>query len=273
MEGIDWIYLFSENEMDLYECESFEPIENEQLSVFNDNDSNIENKDAVGQSSMNETNNSTLTPKDELIPYVINSYMFHQYKNKDSMLNKHFLNNLLEFVQINYAQLISLQSKFVSKKLKMKNGKFSDEEDDMIKKIVFAFGPKNWRLIATLIPGRTSRQCRDRYANYLAPGFIHSNWSNEEDRLLAEKYNMFGPKWTQIQKFFPYRTANDIKNRYKYTISHIYYDKINDFQPKNDSVEINHILIKDQNKEQKTNENAQIFNFGNESFDFFNQEF
>lgn len=265
MEGIGWIDYFSENEMGLNEYESFEPIENDQLSAFNDNDLNIENKDVVGQSSMNETNNSTLTSKDDLIPYVINSYMFHQYKNKNNMLNKRFLNNLLEFVQINYAQLISLQSEFVSKKLKMKYGKFSDEEDDMIKKIVFAFGPKNWRLIASLIPGRTSRQCRDRYANYLAPGFIHSNWSNEEDCLLAEKYSLFGPKWTQIQKFFPYRTANDIKNRYKYTISHTF------FHAK--TTEINHILIKDQNKEQKANESTQIFNFGNESFDFFNQEF
>ena len=96
--------------------------------------------------------------------------------------------------------------------------KFTEEEDIHLKRIVQIFGPKNWRLISSMIPNKTPRQCRDRYTNYLAPGFIHSDWTNEEDKLLAQKYNEFGPKWSKIQQFFPFRTSNSIKNRYKYTI-------------------------------------------------------
>lgn len=63
------------------------------------------------------------------------------------------------------------------------------------------------------------RQCRDRYMNYLAPGFIISEWTKEEDILLAQKYIEFGPHWTIIQRFFPTRTTNAIKNRFKYALS------------------------------------------------------
>lgn len=97
--------------------------------------------------------------------------------------------------------------------------KFTEDEDNLLKNIVQTVGPKNWRLISSMIPNKTPRQCRDRYMNYLAPGFIHSGWTNEEDKLLAEKYIEYGPHWTKIQRFFPLRTANSIKNRYNYTIS------------------------------------------------------
>lgn len=86
--------------------------------------------------------------------------------------------------------------------LSYKHKLFSPEEDEMLRKIVCLFGAKNWKLIATMIPGRTPRQCRDRYANYLAPGFIHKQWSAEEDLILAEKYKICGPKWTQMKQFF-----------------------------------------------------------------------
>ena len=56
-----------------------------------------------------------------------------------------------------------------------KKQKFTLYEDELLKRIVFRFGPKNWKLIASMIPGRTSRQCRDRYSNYLAPGYIIIN--------------------------------------------------------------------------------------------------
>ncbi|KAK8841482.1 Myb- protein B [Tritrichomonas musculus] len=97
--------------------------------------------------------------------------------------------------------------------------KFSTNEDLMLKNVVNIFGAKNWKLIASMIPNKTPRQCRDRYMNYLAPGYIHSDWTKEEDLLLADKYKEYGPQWSKIQKFFPFRTSNSIKNRFNYTIS------------------------------------------------------
>lgn len=48
--------------------------------------------------------------------------------------------------------------------------------------------------------------------------FDHSEWTQEEDAILTEKYKLIGPKWVQMRQFFPHRTANSIKNRYNYTI-------------------------------------------------------
>lgn len=88
-----------------------------------------------------------------------------------------------------------------------------------LKMIVNHLGPKNWTVISSFMPGRTAKQCRDRYSNYLAPGIINSKWTDEEDALLYQIYNKLGNCWSNIQKFFPLRSANSIKNRYKYAIS------------------------------------------------------
>lgn len=96
--------------------------------------------------------------------------------------------------------------------------KFTDKEDIILKSAVKIFGTTNWKIIASMVPGRTPRQCRDRYTNYLAPGLVRLEWSEEEDKLLAEKYILFGPQWTKIRQYFPTRSANDIKNRYNYTV-------------------------------------------------------
>lgn len=72
--------------------------------------------------------------------------------------------------------------------------RFSAKEDEMLLQIVEKFGAKNWKLIGKLMPGRNSKQCRDRYTNYLAPEINHSEWNEEEDKLLYEKYLKYGPK-------------------------------------------------------------------------------
>ena len=76
-----------------------------------------------------------------------------------------------------------------------------------------------WRFVALMIPNKPARQCRDRYMNYLVPGFSNSAWTDEEDKLLSKKFKEIGPHWSVIQQFFPNRTANSIKNRHKYTLS------------------------------------------------------
>ena len=97
--------------------------------------------------------------------------------------------------------------------------KFTKEEDDMLIKMVNIYGAKKWSRIASKIPGRTPRQCRDRYANYLAPGFKNSEWSLCEDILLVEKFSQYGSQWTLISHYFQGRTPNSIKNRWKYNVS------------------------------------------------------
>lgn len=91
---------------------------------------------------------------------------------------------------------------------------FTSNEDELLKMIAWRYGAKNWILIASMIPGKTARQCRDRYMNYLAPGLCHSEWTKDEDDLLKKLYKEYGPKWSLISKQLPNRSPINVKNRW-----------------------------------------------------------
>jgi len=44
-------------------------------------------------------------------------------------------------------------------------GPWTREEDDLLGKMVIQYGPKHWSLIASALPGRIGKQCRERYIN------------------------------------------------------------------------------------------------------------
>ena len=92
--------------------------------------------------------------------------------------------------------------------------RWTQREDELLRKGVEDFGTKNWTKIAEGIPGRKSRQCRERWTECLNPTRKRSPWTQEEDKLLKEKQKELGTKWSTIVTFFPGRTANDIKNHY-----------------------------------------------------------
>lgn len=91
---------------------------------------------------------------------------------------------------------------------------FTSKEDQQLMSLVQIYGDNNWEVIAQLMEGRNVRQCRERYTKYLSPDINRDPWSREEDNLLIEKHNQFGPKWVKISKFFNKRTDAAIKNRW-----------------------------------------------------------
>lgn len=93
---------------------------------------------------------------------------------------------------------------------------FTSEEDEKIKILVKQYGTHQWSIISSFLPGRSPKQVRDRYSNYLVPGYFQGEWKNEEDLLLRKLYNQYGPKWSYIQQYFPRRSKNSIKNRWNY---------------------------------------------------------
>jgi hypothetical protein len=48
-----------------------------------------------------------------------------------------------------------------------RTGRWTIDYDNKLKKAVEKYGGKNWDVIAALIPGRITRQCRDRWYNVL----------------------------------------------------------------------------------------------------------
>lgn len=85
------------------------------------------------------------------------------------------------------------------------------------------------------MPGRTARQCRDRYSNYLKPTFVHCDFSPEEDQLLAQKVKEFGSHWSTIQLFFQGRSGNALKNRWSFISSLPNLKELNSDPPKTET--------------------------------------
>lgn len=94
-----------------------------------------------------------------------------------------------------------------------------DDEDmvlvDAIKALVDTKGTVPWLSVAKLVPGRSAKQCRERWGLNLNPNIDRSAFSEQEDLLLLELHNKFGNRWSSFREFFPGRTENILKTRYK----------------------------------------------------------
>jgi hypothetical protein len=102
--------------------------------------------------------------------------------------------------------------------------KFSVQEDEQLRALVNELGIDSWTEVASRLGTRSARQCRERFKNYLSPNLRNGQWSEEEDRLLAEKFNEFGAKWSIIVGFFPSRSEVNLKNRWTQLQNHSTHD-------------------------------------------------
>jgi hypothetical protein len=91
--------------------------------------------------------------------------------------------------------------------------KFGPDEDSLLTAAVRELGTSNWSDIAMAVPGRSGRQCRERWNNYANPNLNKEQWTSSEDTLLLEKSEELGSKWSLIAGFFKRRAKNDVRNR------------------------------------------------------------
>ena len=106
-----------------------------------------------------------------------------------------------------------MESDHQAKKRVHPKSKFSTEEDALLTQLVSQYGENDFDRIAKYMPNRNSRQCKDRWINYLSPAVCRTPWSEEEDAQLYQLFNTLGPKWVKIAKELG-RTDTNVKNRY-----------------------------------------------------------
>ena len=66
----------------------------------------------------------------------------------------------------------------------LQKGRFSEQEDEAIRKLATDGAASDWREISKQVGGRTPKQCRERWQNSLDPTLSQEDWSTNEDALL-----------------------------------------------------------------------------------------
>eukprot|EP00970_Alexandrium_tamarense_P006141 scaffold1028_cov106-Alexandrium_tamarense.AAC.1 len=74
-------------------------------------------------------------------------------------------------------------------------GSWTTEEDTILVEKRGALG-KKWSKIAYYLPGRTGKQCRERYVNHLDPELKAGEWNDDEEAILIAMHKHLGNKWT-----------------------------------------------------------------------------
>jgi hypothetical protein len=98
--------------------------------------------------------------------------------------------------------------------------KWSPLEDKMLQASVEHYGSHGWAVVAQAIPGRTGKQCRERWVNQLDPTLNAGVWTPEEDQVLMSEQRFRGNAWVQIALALPKRSPNSIKNRWTWLTKH-----------------------------------------------------
>uniref|UniRef100_UPI0037E8C034 v-myb avian myeloblastosis viral oncogene homolog-like 2a n=1 Tax=Semicossyphus pulcher TaxID=241346 RepID=UPI0037E8C034 len=93
--------------------------------------------------------------------------------------------------------------------------KWTQEEDKNLKILISNFGKKDWKTIASFLPGRTEFQCMHRWKKHLDPDIVKGCWSREEDEKIVDLVGKYGTKhWSLIASHLQGRLGKQCRERW-----------------------------------------------------------
>jgi hypothetical protein len=122
-----------------------------------------------------------------------------------------------------YRPLIPPSSKQRGVDLITSRKSWTTDEDEKLREIIKNSGPKQWSAVAIELNQsvhsnrqvRKGKQCRERWLGHLDPEIVRDTWTSEEDSILLHQQSFYGNRWSEISKYLPGRTENQIKNRWR----------------------------------------------------------
>jgi hypothetical protein len=94
-------------------------------------------------------------------------------------------------------------------------GKWTEEEDNVLRQAVSDYGGKSWKKIASHLSGRTDVQCLHRWQKVLKPGLIKGPWTPEEDDKVIHLVKLHGnKKWSFIARQLKGRLGKQCRERW-----------------------------------------------------------
>lgn len=97
----------------------------------------------------------------------------------------------------------------------LKKGPWSNQEDTLLSQAVTIYKDA-WTKVCNKVPGRTAKQCRERWVNVVDPSLIDTPWTDDENAILLESYSELRNKWALIAKRLPGRSETAVHKQYKY---------------------------------------------------------
>jgi hypothetical protein len=73
----------------------------------------------------------------------------------------------------------------------------------------------SWNDTADQLVGRTAKQCRERWFNYVNPDLNTSQFTEEEDAILMQAYYECGGRWAHISRMLINRGENQTRLRFR----------------------------------------------------------
>ncbi|KAJ0264940.1 Transcription factor MYB74 [Hirschfeldia incana] len=105
------------------------------------------------------------------------------------------------------------RSPCLEKKIGLKKGPWTPEEDQKLTDYIKKHGYGNWRTLPKNAGlERCGKSCRLRWTNYLRPDIKRGRFSFEEEETIIQLHSIMGNKWSAIAARLPGRTDNEIKN-------------------------------------------------------------
>ncbi len=97
------------------------------------------------------------------------------------------------------------------------------EHDTYLRSIVSMYGVSDWNIVADCMtskfgqPGKTAKQCKDRWRSCLDTNCSKQTWSDRERYLLLVAHQKYKNRWSDVALMLKKHSSNMIKNRF-YTL-------------------------------------------------------